>query len=107
MIASWGTVVWFQVAQKEQVCSQPPVLSPGVLQGFPGALVVKNTPASAGDARDMGSLPESGRPPGGEHGSPLQYSCLENPMHREAWWATVYAWGLKELDMTEQLTQLL
>jgi len=44
------------------------------------ALVVKNLPANAGDVRDMGSIPRSGRSPGGGHGNPLQYSCLENPM---------------------------
>ena len=52
--------------------------------------VVKNPPASAGDIRDVGSFPESGRSPGGGHGNPLQYSCLENPMDRRAWWATVH-----------------
>ena len=50
-------------------------------------LVVKNLPAKAGDIRDMGSIPESGRSPGGGHGNPLQYSCLENSMDRGAWWA--------------------
>ena len=54
----------------------------------PGGLVVKNLSANAGDIRDMGLTPESGRFPGGGHGNPLQYSCLENPMDREAWWAT-------------------
>jgi len=44
------------------------------------ALVVKNLPAYAGDIRDVGSIPGSGRSPGGGHGKPLQYSCLENPM---------------------------
>ena len=48
-------------------------------------LVVKNLPANKGDVRDMGSIPGSGRSPGGGHGNPLQYSCLENPMDREAW----------------------
>ena len=43
------------------------------------ALVIKNSPANAGDLRDVGSIPELGRSPGGGHGSPLQYSCLENP----------------------------
>ena len=52
-------------------------------------LVVKNSPANAGDVRDMGSIPGSGRSPGGGHGSPLQYSCLENAMDRGAWRATV------------------
>ena len=53
-------------------------------------LVVKNLPASPGDVRDTSSILGSGRSPGGEHGNPLQYSCLENPMERGAWWATVY-----------------
>ena len=54
------------------------------------ALVVKNLPADAGDAGDMDSIPGSGRSPGGGHNNPLQYSCLENPMNREAWQATVH-----------------
>ena len=49
----------------------------------------KKKPASAGDIRDMGSIPGSGRTPGGGHGNPLQYSCLENPTDRGAWRATV------------------
>ena len=53
------------------------------------ALVVKNPPANAGELRDAGSVPGSGRYPGGEHVNPLQYSCLENPMDRTAWQATV------------------
>ena len=54
------------------------------------ALVVKNLPANAGDTRDMGLIPGSERSSGEGHGSPLQYSCLENPMDREASWATVH-----------------
>ena len=53
-------------------------------------LVVKHLPASLGDIRDMGSIPESGRSPGGGHGNPHQYSCLENPIDRGAWWAKVH-----------------
>ena len=53
-------------------------------------LVVKTPPASAGDIRDVGSIPRSERFPGGEQGNPLQYSCLGNPMDRGAWWATVH-----------------
>ena len=53
------------------------------------ALVVKNPPANAGDIRDVGLILGLGRSPGGEHGNPLQYCCLENPMDRGAWWATV------------------
>ena len=47
--------------------------------GFPGGSVVKNPPASAEDVRDTGLIPGLGRSPGGGHGNPLQYSCLENP----------------------------
>ena len=61
-----------------------------VMWGFPGGAVVKNPPANAGDARDMGLIPGSGRSPGGGNGNPLQYSCLENPMDRGAWQATIY-----------------
>ena len=53
-------------------------------------LVVKNSPANAGDIRDTNLIPGSGRAPGGRHGNPLQYSCLENPMDRGAWRATVH-----------------
>ena len=52
---------------------------------FPGSKVVKNLPANAGDARDMGSIPGSGRSPGVGNGNPLQFSCLENSMDRGAW----------------------
>ena len=55
--------------------------------GFPGGT---NLPADAGDIRGGGSIPGSGRPFGGGHGNPLQCSCLENPMDRGAWWATVH-----------------
>ena len=59
--------------------------------GLPGlVLVVKDPPSSAGDLRDAGSIPGSSRSPGGGHGNPLQYSCLENPMDRGAWRATVH-----------------
>ena len=53
-------------------------------------LVVKNTPASAGDERDTGLIPALGRSPREGHGNLLQYSCLENPMDRGAWGATVH-----------------
>jgi len=49
------------------------------------ALVVKNLPARAGDIRDIGSIPGSGRSPGEGNGNPLQYSCLENPMDQGAY----------------------
>ena len=54
---------------------------------FPGGLVVKNLPANAGD---MGLIPGWGKSLSGGNGNLLQYSCLENPMTREAWWATVH-----------------
>ena len=73
------------------------------LYGSPGAsqvvLVVKNPPANAGDIRDEGSIPGMGRSPGGGHGNPLQYSCLENPMDRGAWRAIVHR--VAESDMPE------
>ena len=55
--------------------------------GFPGGSVVKNPPASAGDSD---SIRGSGRSPGGEHGNPLRFSCLGNPMARGAWQAEVH-----------------
>ena len=54
------------------------------------ALVVKSPSANKGDIRYVGLIPGLGRSPGGGHGNPLQYSCLENPMHRGAWRATVH-----------------
>ena len=65
------------------------------------ALGGKNPPANAGDIKDKGSIPGSGRSPGDGNGSPLQYSCLKNPMDTGAWQATVF--GSQELDMTEAI----
>ena len=62
--------------------------------------MVKNPPASAGDMRDSGLTPGSGRSSGGGHSHQLQYSCLENLMDRGAWWATVHGVA-KEWDTTE------
>ena len=58
--------------------------------GFPGFASVKSLLVNAGDFRDSGLIPGLGKPPGGGHSNPLQYSCLENPMDRVAWWATVH-----------------
>ena len=55
---------------------------------FAAELVVKNSPANGGELTDAGSIPGSGRFPGGESGNPLQYSCLKNSMDRGAWQAT-------------------
>ena len=63
-------------------------------------LVVMNLPANAGDRRDMGSVPGSGRSPGGGRSKLLQYSCLENP-HGQRSLAGYSPWGHKESDMTE------
>ena len=68
-------------------CSYPP--SPATLP-LQVALVVKNMPANTKDIRYVGSIPGSGRSLGGGHDNPLQYSCLENPMDRGAWQATVH-----------------
>ena len=62
-------------------------------------LVVKNPPDKAGNIRDIGSIPGSGRSSGGGHGNPLQYSCLENSTDRGSWWGAVYR--VAESDMTE------
>ena len=68
-----------------------------LIRDVPGSReVVKNSPASEGDVRDMGSVPGSGRSPEGGQGNPFQYSCLENPMGRGAWQFT----GSQESDMT-------
>ena len=58
--------------------------------GFSGDAVVKNPHAGAGDTGDVGLIPRSGRSPGEKNDHPLQYSCLEKPMDRGAWWATVH-----------------
>ena len=69
-------------------------------RAFPGGAKVKNSPASAGDLRGLGSIPGSGRCPGGGHGNPLQHSCLENPMDRGSQ-ADYSPWGHKESDKTD------
>ena len=68
-------------------------------QGFPGGSVVKNLPANAEGAGDVGSIPGSGRSPGGGHGNPLQYSCLENP-HGQRSLAGTAQGVAKEWDVT-------
>ena len=61
-----------------------------ISMGLPPWVSSKESTCNAGVARDMGSIPGWGRPPGGRHGNPLQYSCLEDPMDTRAWWATVH-----------------
>ena len=65
--------------------------------------MVKNPPARAGDRRNTGSIPVSGRSPGGGHGYPLECSCLENPMVRGAWQATVHGVTRFGHDLVTQL----
>ena len=65
--------------------------------------MVKNPPTNTGDIRDVGSIPGSGRSPGGGPGNPLQYSCMENPMDRGAWRKTVHG-VTKELDTPERVS---
>ena len=65
-------------------------------------LVVKNPPVDAGDIRDSGLIRKVGRSPGGGHGNPLQYSCLEN-LNGQSNLAGYSPWGQKESDMTEQI----
>ena len=60
------------------------------MKGFPDGSDGKEAVCNAGDIRDMGLIPGSGRSPGEGHSNPLQDSCLENTMHRGAWWATVH-----------------
>ena len=72
-------------------------------EGFPGASLVKNLPANAGDAGDMGSNPGLGRSPGGGNDNLFQYSFLGHSMDRGVWWATIHG-VVKESDMTEQLS---
>ena len=67
--------------------------------GFPGCSVVKNLPANAEDA---GSIPGSGRSPGGGNGNPLQYSCQDNPMDRGAWWATVHGLAKRQTYLSDR-----
>ena len=74
--------------------------SPKVMRGFPGGSGSKESAWSAGD---LGSIPGLGRSPGGGHGNPLQYSCLENP-HRQRSLVGYSPWGGKELDTTEWLS---
>ena len=85
-------ILWYARAEAIERCYKREM-------GFPGGAGGNEPTASVGDIRDVGSIPEPGRSPGGLHGNPLQYSCLENPMNRGAWWATVHR-------ITKSLTRL-
>ena len=69
------------------------------------ALVVENPPATAEDVRDAGSIPGSGRSSGGGHGNPLQYSCLEDPMDRGAWQASVHKAAKSQTQLSDLAQQ--
>ena len=85
--------IMFTNIQADPLCNES--LAPKICEsthavGFPGSALVKNLSAYAGDARDSGPVPGSGRSSGVGTSNPLQYSCLENSMGRGAWWATVH-----------------
>ena len=67
--------------------------------------MLKNLPATAGDLRDMGLIPESGRSPGGRRGSPLQDSCLEDPVDKEAWGASAHGVTQRHTRLKQLNTQ--
>ena len=68
--------------------------------GFQVVLMVKNPPARE-ETRDLSSIPGSGRSPGGRHGNPLQYSCLEDPMDRGAWPAAVHGVAESQTQLSD------
>ena len=76
-----------------------------LILGLPPWLSGKECACNAGNTGATGPTSWLGRSPGGEHGNPLQYSCLENPKDREAWWAPYSPWSHKESDMTEHSTE--
>ena len=91
----WAARLW--EGQKVTLKEISVFLSPRT--GFPGSTGVKNSPAKAGDPRDVGSIPGLGRTPRGGNGKPLQCSCLEKPRDRGAWKGAVH--GVAESDTTE------
>ena len=71
--------------------------------GFLVARQLKSPPSKAGDMGDLGLIPRSGRSPGGGHGNPFRYACLENPMDTGGWWA-IFLGVVKEMDTTQLRT---
>ena len=87
-LADW---LFFINTSYMQICLRGKILtSLRYVWGFQGGLAVKNPPPNSGEVRDAGLIPGSGRSPGGGHGNPLQYSCLENPKDRGTWQITVH-----------------
>ena len=84
------TLEWVGISISRQTCTYYLFFGRFLAGASQVALVVKNPPANAGDLRDVGLIPRSGRSPGEGHGNSVQCSCLENPIDRGAWWATVY-----------------
>ena len=78
---------------------------PAIPMGFLGGTVVKNLPANAGDTGDMGLIPGLGRSPLEGNSNPLQYSCLECPMDRGAWWAIVHGVTRVKQDLANKQQQ--
>ena len=117
---SWETThLWllFSTQSMDRCTFHSQFLTPGkltmnIMLGVPPtgasqtALVVKNPPASAGDTRDLGLIPGSGRSPREGKGNPLQNSCLENPMDRGAWRATVHSVSRSWTDVTKHIPPL-
>ena len=95
----WVWVGIFVYIMNSLKAKTTPYLLGQIHMGFPGGSNGKEATCNAGD---LYSIPGLGRSPGGRHGNPLQYSCLENPMDRGAQWATVH--GITESDTTEPLT---
>ena len=73
---------------------------------FSGGAVVKNYPANTENTGDVDSLSRSGRSPGEGHGNPLQCSCLENPMDRGAWWASVHGFTKSRTQLIMMMRQI-
>jgi len=84
--------VWIQLQDLTALCWEVPYVKRKWAKTMFTCLsqMIKNPPANAGHVRDVGSIPGLGRSLGGGQGIPLQYSCLENPMDRGAWWATLH-----------------
>ena len=93
-----GILFFYPTAFFKQTCTVPSwkcSLTILINRGFPGGSVVKNLPVNAGD---VSLMPRWGRSPGEGNGSPLQYSCLENPMDNGVWWVDYSPLGCKESD---------
>ena len=98
MCNSFDYSVAYNAKSWKHICKRLIKLWYTYIRSSQGALVVKHLPANAGDA---GSIPGSGRSPGEGNGNPLQYSCLENPMDRGAWRATVHGVSKSQIQLSD------